>query len=110
MTYRLVKLEEYTTDPVLQELLTMIGTGEFDANKQGAQAAVWTITDKMSWEKLASKEIEHLGQPNEPYYTGAELEQGQQILAQAQRRAKNRDDKKKETPAKTGRIPETKRQ
>ncbi|MBS0265174.1 MAG: hypothetical protein JSS02_24795 [Planctomycetes bacterium] len=110
MTYRLVKLEEYTSDPVLQELVTMIGTGAYDTNKQAAQAAVWTVTDKMSWDKLAAKEIEHLGQPNEPYFTAGDLSAGQQILAHAQRKAKTREDKQEATPARAGRVPEKKRQ
>ncbi len=63
MTYRLVKLEDYTSDPVLQELLEAVGTGKYDDRKQAAQAATWTLTDKMSFEQLSDKKIERLGSP-----------------------------------------------
>ncbi|HLJ11655.1 MAG TPA: hypothetical protein VKU82_10715 [Planctomycetaceae bacterium] len=109
MTYRLIKLEEYSSDPVLQELLVMVGTGKFDNEKESVQAAVWYVTDKMSWEKLAAKEIEHLGTPNEPYFTQAQLTAAHQLLAQAQGRARDREKTKPEpsSPAKN-RTPEKK--
>jgi hypothetical protein len=109
MTYRLIKLEDFTSDPVLQELVVMVGTGAFDSNKQAAQAATWTVTDKMSWDKLAAKQIEHVGgQPDEPYFSQGELAEAQQILAQAQGKARQREKAKSESSVSKGRIPEKK--
>jgi hypothetical protein len=109
MTYRLIKLEDFTSDPVLQELLVMVGTGAFDGNKQAAQAATWTVTDKMSWEKLAAKQIERVGgQPDDPYFTSAELSEAQQILAQAQGKARKREKANGEASAPKNRVPEKK--
>jgi hypothetical protein len=109
MTYRLIKLEEFTSDPVLQELLVMVGSGAYDDNKQAVQAATWNVTDKMGWDKLAAKQIEHVGgQPDEPYFSQSELSAAQQILAQAQAKARQRDKAKEETTVRKGRIPEKK--
>ena len=52
MTYKPVRLEDYTDNQVLQETLRLIGTGRLDSAV--AQAAAWHITDNMSWERLAS--------------------------------------------------------
>src|SRR5258708_28569231 len=59
MKYQLVKLEDYTNDPALQEALKLYAAGEADV--QTAQAAVWHLTDKMSWEDLRAKQIDRLG-------------------------------------------------
>lgn len=96
MTYRLVKLETYTKDPILQELLTMVGTGQYDS--RSAQAATWHLTDKMSWEELAAKKIRHVGgTPDEPYFTYEQLSRAQAMLGTAQGRAleKNKDNPRK---------------
>jgi hypothetical protein len=111
MTYKLVKLEEYTKDPVLQELLEMVGTGKFENDKAAAQAATWNLANKMSWEKLAAKEIERLGGvENDPYFTPAQMEAARQIVAQAQGRAREREKVKDndESARPKNRIPETK--
>ncbi len=113
MTYKLIKLEEYTKDPVLQELLAMIGSGKLDDNKQAAQAAAWNLTDKMSWEKLAAKEIDRIVGENDPYFSQGELLAARELVIQAQARARERgQEADTETePASTpkSRVPETKR-
>jgi len=53
LNYKLVPVSEYTDDAVLAELIRMVGTGRVD--QQSAQAAIWTRTDNMSWQQLASK-------------------------------------------------------
>jgi hypothetical protein len=109
MTYRLIRLEEYTSDPVLQELLEMVGTGKLDSAV--AQAATWNLTDKMSWEKLAAKEVERVGGvPNDPYFSDSELAAARQLVVQAQARARDRDKNKAsdESPRPKNRVPEKK--
>jgi hypothetical protein len=59
MKYQLVKLEDYTNDPALQETLKLYAAGEADL--QTAQAAIWHLTDKMSWNELREKQIDRLG-------------------------------------------------
>lgn len=97
MTYKLVKLETYTSDPVLQELITMVGTGKLDSG--AAQAAAWHLTDNMSWEELAAKKIKHVGgAPPEPYFSAAQMAAAQQLIAQANQRVR---EKNKENPEAT---------
>jgi hypothetical protein len=109
MTYRLVKLEEYTKDPVLQEVLEAVGSGKLDENKQAAQAATWFLTDKMSWEKLEEKKIERVGgAEDDPYFSQADLMEARQIVVQAQGQARKRDANKHEARPSQNRVPEKK--
>ena len=81
--YTLVPLSRVNSNPVLYRLLTKVGTGKVDS--QAAQAAAWHITDKMSFEQLAAKTEEHLGEvAPSPYFTRQELFGAQQLLAQAE--------------------------
>ncbi len=98
MIYQLVKLETYTQDPVLQEFLKGYVAGEVDP--QAAQAAAWHITDKMSWQQLADKNIEQIGSLPEPYFTPDQLIAAQQLVSRAQARARDRKPEA-ETPATT---------
>lgn len=87
--YRLMPVSRVTEDPVVQELLTAVGSGMIDP--QTAQAAAWAVTNKMSWEQLAAKTVEHLGgQPSTPYFTQEQLFGAQRMLAQVVERAKGR--------------------
>jgi hypothetical protein len=90
MTYKLVKLEDYTSDPALQELLVQVAGAEIDP--KSAQAAVWHLTDKMSWEELAAKAIDHLGGIDpEPYFSGAQIAAARELLLEAQSQARQRE-------------------
>ncbi len=106
--YKLVPVSQVSTDPVLYELLTVVGTGKVDS--QAAQAAGWHLTDKMSFQQLAAKAMTHLGgQAPTPYFSQAQLQGAQQLLALSTQKAEVRKDKKPaaETP-KTARVTETK--
>lgn len=95
--YRLVRVESYTSDAALQELIRMVGTGRID--KTSAQAAAWHLTDKMSWQQLASKEVEQLGgQGNLPYFTRGQLQQAQTLVAQAVEGGRERAEKEAADP------------
>ncbi len=90
MTYKLVPIEDYTSDPVLRELVAMVGTGKLD--QSAAQAAVWHLTNNMSWEELAAKQILHVGGvPPEKYFSSSQLAGAQQIVASAQGRVRERE-------------------
>ena len=91
--YKLVPVEQVSKDPVLYELLTVVGTGKVDS--QAAQAAAWHLTDKMSFQQLAAKAMTHLGGlPQTPYFSQAQLQGAQQLLALSAQRAEERKDKK----------------
>ena len=107
MTYKLVKLESYTSDPALQELLIDVAAGVIDP--KSAQAAVWHLTDKMSWEELSAKAIDHLGGVDpEPYFSGAQIAAAREMLVEAQSRARQRETKQPTTSnGTTNRRPES---
>lgn len=96
--YTIVPLSRVSTDPVLYQLLTKVGTGKVDS--QAAQAAAWHLTDKMSFEQLAEKVEEHLGDANpSPYFTRDQLLGAQVLLSQAMAKADEKEESDKLAPA-----------
>lgn len=101
--YVLVPVEKFSSDPVLKELLTAVGTGKVDS--QTAQAAAWHLTDKMSWDQLANKAVQHTGgAPATPYFTHAQLFGAQALLAQAKKRADENPVTPEPAPVRSGRT------
>jgi len=71
--YALVELDSYSDDPRLAELLTSVGKGE--VSQKVAQAAAWHIANGLTWQQLAAEKIDHAGgDPDEPFFTPAELQ------------------------------------
>jgi len=93
MRYRLVKIEQYTKNPALRELIELIGTNRID--QQVAQAAAWHMSSNMSWRELASKLGRRLGGNPQRYFTRAQLMSAQKLVALSVGRSKE----KKEPPA-----------
>ncbi len=91
--YKLVQVSEYTEDPVLTELIRMVGTGKLNA--KSAQAAVWTRTDNMTWDQLAAKNFNTL-QGVEYFFRPEHIQQGQMIMAHAE--AKVRESAEESAP------------
>ena len=90
--YKLVPVSQVSQDPILYELLTVVGTGRVDS--QAAQAAAWHLTDKMSYQQLEAKVVTHLGgQPPTPYFSQAQMQGAQQLLALSTQKAEQRKDK-----------------
>ncbi len=79
--YEPVPVEEYTQDAALQELLKLVATHKVD--RKSAQAAAWHLTDNMSWQELAAKRIENVGQRPRPYFHPNELRAAYQIVTTA---------------------------
>jgi hypothetical protein len=97
-TYRLVPVETFSTDPVLKEALEMyVGS---DMDPKAAQAAMWNIASKMSWQELASKRYRHIGgRLGETYFSPQQILIGQQLLTRAQ--SSVREKAKQTSPAST---------
>lgn len=89
-TYQIVSVDSYTQDPVLKELITMVGTGRL--NPQAAQAAVWNRTDNMSWQQLASKVVHGPAGRKSPYFSPNDLRGAQLITATAIARIRERGE------------------
>lgn len=95
MAYSIGKVESFSSDPVLEETLKMVASGQLDP--QAGQAATWHITDKMSWEQLAAKSIPHVGRPATPYFSAETLARAQNIHVAAVTRANDREENSKKT-------------
>jgi hypothetical protein len=82
-TYRLVPVETFSSDPVLKEVLELYVASDMDP--KAAQAAIWNVASKMSWQELASKRYRHIGgRLGETYFTPQQILIGQQLLTRAQ--------------------------
>jgi hypothetical protein len=79
--YEIVPLEKVSTDPALKELLTAFGKNRLD--QRSAQAAAWHLANKMSWQELASKRIEHLNGSSEAWFNLQEINAGMQFATAA---------------------------
>ncbi|HVV98739.1 MAG TPA: hypothetical protein VHB77_00280 [Planctomycetaceae bacterium] len=88
MKYRLVPLNEYTSDPVLQETVTVFATTSVD--QQVAQAAVWNVANKRSWNELANESISQVGLLDEPMFSESQLKSAKAMVAKATEQAKKR--------------------
>ncbi|GAB5444248.1 MAG: hypothetical protein Fues2KO_45970 [Fuerstiella sp.] len=89
-SYSIVSVDAYTNDPVLKELIAMVATGRLAP--QAAQAAVWTRTDNLSLQQLATKfSYNSIGQ-KVPYFSQRELLSAQQIVTTAIGRIKERGE------------------
>ena len=107
MTYQIMKVEQFRNDPVLEEVLKMVASGQLDS--QSAQAAAWHVTDKMSWEQLAAKSTPHIARPSTLYFTAEQIAHAQSIFSTAVARAKENEDQPNSATAsaKSGRTTST---
>ena len=96
MTYKLVPLDEYTDDPVLQETVTLFATTDVD--QRTAQAAVWNVANKMSWNDLANEAVAQVGLPDEPFFSESQLKSAKAFVSTAAERARKRPDAEKKSP------------
>lgn len=88
--YTIIPVDQYTSDPILTELITMLGSGRLP--QQAAQAAIWNRTDNMTLEQLAAKySISAIG-IRTPYFSRNDLIGAQQIMAAAVGRIKERGE------------------
>ena len=92
MKYQLVKLEDFSNDPVLHETLKLYAAGDIEV--QSAQAAVWHLTDKMSWRDLRAKQIELLGGLDPlPYFSQGDVDAAEKLIVKAREMAKDKTPK-----------------
>ena len=81
--YEIRPIESFTSDVRVQELLKMLGTGKID--QRAAQAAAWHFTNNMSWNELAAKKLNHVGQS---YFTKAEMQTAMALADRSEQLAK----------------------
>jgi hypothetical protein len=83
--YELKPFESYSDNSELSALMKLFGNG--GVSQRAAQAATWHMANGMTWDELATKAIEHIGAPSEPYFSQAELAAAMELVAAANRAA-----------------------
>ncbi len=96
MTYEIRKVDEFSQDPLLRELLVMISTGR--VSQKAGQAAAWHLANGKSWRELATIADNHVGRPDSPHFSYADLQSAQALLANAKVRAEQRKEREAAEP------------
>ncbi|HVX14457.1 MAG TPA: hypothetical protein VHC22_24940 [Pirellulales bacterium] len=74
--YELVRLESVNQKASLSKVLAGLERG----NQRDVQAAAWHIANDMTWQELATIRIEHLVEPNEPFFTARQLQRARELV------------------------------
>lgn len=92
LTYKLIKVEDYSSDKRLHELLALVPSGK--VNQRAAQAAAWHFSSKMSWQELVNKKKGRLGaNANKSYFSRAEMQWASNLVSAATTRARVKEEK-----------------
>jgi len=86
--YKLAPIQKTAKDPAVGELIAMLAQNE--VNQRAAQAAVWHVTDRMTWQQLARKKAKHLDGSVSPYFTRPQLRDAVKAVKVARHRAQQR--------------------
>ncbi len=86
MEYKVVPIEELTTDPKVHQMIQMLANDEITQNV--AQAAAWNAANGLSWEEMLTKNrIERMDGYYERYFTPNELMVAHRVVEVAAERA-----------------------
>ena len=96
MKYRLTKVESFTTDPVLQQLLEDYSPR---TNKDVQQAAAWHLANGLSWKQLANLTEQRIPGVAVPLFTKTQLDSARELVERAKKNAAERPAMKDATPA-----------
>lgn len=96
MEYVIVPVEKFSQDPLLRELLVMISSGRI--SQKAGQAAAWHLSNGKSWRELAAMADNHVGRPDTPHFSYADLQSAQALLANAKVRAEHRKEREAAEP------------
>jgi hypothetical protein len=94
--YEIRPIDTFTSDPKVQELCKLLGTGEL--SQHAAQAAAWHLANHMTWEQLKDKKTHHLLGGNEIYFSAADIRSAMQIADRAIKLADARESGSTYTP------------
>lgn len=99
-TFKLVKVEDYTKNAALRNLINLIGTNPRKINRKAAQAAAWHLANNMSWRALVNKRVRRLGgAPPVPYFHPREIVGARNLVVVASRK---KDEQKKPAAQRPG--------
>ncbi len=91
MNYTVIPVKQYSDNPDLSALLSMIGKTSIDP--QVAQAAAWNLASNLSWQDLANKHSPEVGFTDQLYFSSQALYQAQQLVVEARGLARERAQK-----------------
>ena len=94
--YQIMPVEEYTKNDQLIALLTIVGTKGIDP--QAAQAAAWHLASKMSWEELAAKRSNEIGETDLAYFSPQALNGAQNLVIESRRLAHDKAEERQKSP------------
>ena len=96
MKYRLTKVESYSTDPVLQQLLEDYSPR---TNKDVQQAAAWHLANGLSWKQLANLTEQRIPGVAVPLFTKTQIDSARELVELAKRNVEKRPVNKDAAPA-----------
>jgi len=79
-TVKLVPVDEYTSDPVLQELIQQVASGK--QSQKTMQAAVWHIANGLTWRQLAEKGHGPVRVPGDHYFSPTQMTAARDLVKQ----------------------------
>ena len=82
MTYRMQRVENFSSDPRVALILESLGLRQL--SQKVAQAATWHIANGLTWQQLAAETIEHLVGADEPFFTPVELAAASRVVARVE--------------------------
>lgn len=92
MKYQITKVESYTTDPVLQQLLNDYSVR---TSKEAQQAAVWHVANGLSWKKLANLTQQRIPGVAVPLFTKTQIDSARELVERAEQRSTEEATKRK---------------
>lgn len=87
MKYQLTKVESFTSDPVLQQLLEDYSPR---TNQAIQQAAAWHLANGLSWKQLASLTDQHIPGVMTPIFSKSQLDSARELVEQTKKKAAER--------------------
>ncbi|HUT90940.1 MAG TPA: hypothetical protein VMY37_15670 [Thermoguttaceae bacterium] len=87
MKYEIKPIGEFTDRVQVHELCRMVGSG---MNQRVAQAAAWHLSNDMSWQELAAKQLRFANGTRAPYFSGQEIRAAMQAATMATQLAERR--------------------
>ncbi len=95
--YKLIPVEQYSSDPRLKHLLSMVHPKSPFPQKV-AQAAAWHIANRMSWRQLASKQVRRLGGLRYPYFSPQQIRAAMLMVQIVEKRAQQEQKQPARSP------------
>lgn len=96
--YEIKPVAEYSDNPLLPEVLSMLARGE--VSQTSAQALAWHLENGMTWDELVAKKNDNLNGTFTPYFTAQDMMGAQQCYLTAKKRveeAKTSDKSKSDS-------------